>query len=278
MKTLVASVLHPQSSPYWEDFFESVAAQTDLEFELLLVRDSVPQPSVNFSVPVRHLNATGKTISQVRKALLQECISLGAEIVILADSDDKMHESRVEKSKKAILEGASIFFNELVFFPKAQPQAAWLGRRCGAFVGYEDLKEGNCLGFSNSAFLLEKMPASVFNIDDQIKVFDWAFYSRFLYSGQRAQFLSEGLTWYRVHDENMALFKLEKTKIESAIFIKMQHYKDLIGLIPWAKEKYDDYEKLQKWLQRDPENWKPYIKKLNSLDQTKYMWWEAVHP
>ncbi len=278
MKTVVASVLHPQSTPYWGEFFDSVAAQTDLNFELLLVRDSVPQPSVNFPVAVYHLDATGKTISQVRKALLQECIDIGAKIVVLADSDDKMHENRVEKSKKAILEGASIVFNELVFFPMAQAPVAWLGRRCSAFVGYEDLKEGNCLGFSNSAFLLEKMPASVFNIDDQIKVFDWAFYSRFLYSGQRAQFLSEGLTWYRVHDENMALFKLEQAKIESAIFIKIQHYKDLIGLIPWAKEKYEEYEKLQKWLELDPKNWKAYIKKLNSLDQKKYMWWEAVHP
>ena len=279
MKTVVATVLHPISAPFWNDFIAAVESQTDKDFELLIVQDGVPAPENPSSLRVRSLDVTGRSISQIRKALLRECSLMGAQWVILADSDDKMHKARVEKSKRGLQEGAAIVFNDLIQFPLNGAAKLWLHDRIKSpFVSLEDIKEGNCLGFSNSAFCLKKMPEIVFDIGDDIKAFDWAFFTRFLYYEKQAQFISDGLTFYRVHGENMALFKLERAKIEAALAIKRRHYSDLVGLIPWAAEKLKEYDLLQSWLRGDPGHWAEYINKLSASDQANYIWWEAVHP
>jgi hypothetical protein len=284
VKLVLASVVHPKSLPSCADFLASIAAQTDEHFETLLLLDGVTLDALAPPTDSRRtcFSAQGSP-PFLRKQLLRRCADLGADGVILLDSDDTMKANRVATCRSFLESGTPLLFNDLAHFhgefaeAKATP---WLSAVISApSMGLADLAEQNCLGLSNMAFLMREMPQSIFGISEKMSAFDWAFAVRFLLGlgpGGVATFVRSTCTYYRQHDENMADIGVEEGALARCLEIKLAHYRDLVGLWPPAVEMARQAEELLQLRFTGDRAWAEYVRWAQGRFNPRGLWWSQA--
>jgi hypothetical protein len=200
------TVVHPASLPFFRDFYDSVAAQTDPSAELVVVTDGVAEDELGASAgrPVRGrvLPARpGATPAALRQeALLPLCARVDG--VVLADSDDVLHPRRVALARAA-LRGADVTASAMTLVDEG---GAPLGARFGAGdhgAWHEALTRWNVFGFGNGAYR-SRLLADCLPVPEDTVMMDWLVVTRALARGARLHFDELPSIDYRIHGSSLA--------------------------------------------------------------------------
>src|SRR5690242_14141990 len=101
MKTAVLTTVYQGIEPYLEDFLRSLEEQTNKEFVLVAVNDGLPSLDSymrDFRLGFEIVEAgKGSTIASNREAGIRYCLSNEYRNIIFADSDDMLHQRRIER-------------------------------------------------------------------------------------------------------------------------------------------------------------------------------------
>lgn len=251
MKVAVGSVIYNKAFAYLRDFFMSLEKQTDQAFYILLVNDDVPAEKLNlllsevsFRDRIRVVSGDKRMLPfELRIELLKAAQQWGVELLLLADCDDRMSETRVECYKKQGCSECSFFYNEIVDF-EDRPVMPCMPERTSAI---ETIGECNYLGLSNTGLWLSHFDTAFWDSlkEGKTKIFDWYLFSRLLSDGKYGMKIDGCKTIYRIHDENLAgrsEWTLECLKRE--LDVKKEHYELLKKYDPYYEKLADRYSQL----------------------------------
>jgi hypothetical protein len=155
MTLAVYTTVYPAVETYLPDWYRSVRQQSDQDFDLWVGLDGLAKASVQ-NVLGSGLKANwvelppGATPAQIRQQALAQIVQAYTEVV-LVDSDDTLHPSRVAAARES-LQSAELTGCALRLVDQGGKS---LGRTFGLpiHLGIEEvLPRNNIFGFSNSAF------------------------------------------------------------------------------------------------------------------------------
>jgi hypothetical protein len=286
MRACLLTVLHAGSARYFDAFLAALDAQTDLDFELLILNDAASWPESTAATAQRRMAElpfrwrwvdVAGSIVEIRKrglSILRE--QRPADAVIFIDSDDLMAPNRVEICK-ANLKPKEVLVNELILFGEEQVPCALLKHR---FVDRQELQladvtHSNCLGLSNTALLVEDVTRRFQEIPDDTIAFDWAFYTGLLHDGCQARFISGTSTWYRQHADNSAsLIDMDDARILRSVLVKAQHYRYVAGFDTGFSKLETGFHQLQSKLAEDGAFRRAFCAHMRATTPAFPQWWE----
>lgn len=282
------TTMYPGGEPYWGSFLESVASQTDENFDLWVGIDDLDPDAIRKMVQ-NHLDVplylfTGEeNPSAIRRRSLRE-ITKRYNAVILVDSDDVLLPSRIEAARRGVedadvvgcaLELSDVYGQSLgdIFSPPASEDILSL------------LPFLNVFGFSNTVYQCATLERCLPYTDD-VELMDWYVATKAWLLNATLAFDPEPRMYYRQYDENMAgvmgPFTLER--IRADIPRVLRHYQlvmrsDLREAIPERLRALAEARSrlCQYWtaIQRQPERLDEHARSLN-FDGRIPMWWEWV--
>lgn len=275
----VFSVIFPANLNYFNAFLQSLAAQQDIHFDLLLVVDQVENiefytAPFNDKYAIQMIAASG-TIAEVRAQGIEWLMSLRYDAIIFADTDDLMSPDRVGVCRKGLSEHA-IVVNDLVPFAD-QPLTStgyWRSRLLDRQkFSRNDLQYFNFAGLGNSAIRREVL--RTIEIPAHLQAVDWFLFFHWMqqYDGM---FLHDGKVLYRQHASNLAgLFRVDAPRLLRTVDIKLQHFLALESQFPVFRREIAKHELLNKKLKSDATYCEEALQQLN--DKTiNYFWWEET--
>ena len=207
IKTLALyTTIYPGVEPYLGDWYRSVLEQTDQDFQLWIGLDTLAIDAVKDAMgadakAIWVAAAHGDTPAQIRQRALAQIVA-ACDGVVLVDSDDVLHASRVASARKALrssdLAGCALRLVDhqgrdlgLTFGlpPQARPE--------------DVLPRNNVFGLSNSAFRSDLLRRCL-PIPASVALVDWFMATRAWLYGARLTFDAVVRMDYRQHGANMA--------------------------------------------------------------------------
>ncbi len=200
------TTIYPGVEPYLGDWYRSVVEQTDQDFQLWIGLDALSIEAAKDAMggdakAIWVAAAPGDTPAQIRQRALAQIVEAG-DGVVLVDSDDVLHASRVASARKALrssdLAGCAL---RLV-----DQQGRDLGLTFGLppHARSEDvLPRNNVFGLSNSAFRSDLLRRCL-PIPASAALVDWFLATRAWLYGARLAFDAVVRMDYRQHGANMA--------------------------------------------------------------------------
>lgn len=273
------------------EWHRSVCEQTDRQFQLWIGLDQLKRNSVQrllgAGVKANWVDGfSGASPAQIRQMALAKIVETASEVV-LVDSDDLLHPTRVAAARSALqtseLVGCALrLVNQrgkdlkttFCLPPLLQPE--------------DVLPRNNVFGFSNSAFragLLRRclpIPANAVLVD-------WFIATRAWLLGAKLGFDGEPRMDYRQHPGNMALVRLpfSPDQVSSATALVCQHFRLLLGepMQDFVPDRYIELERVAREVEEfnqcvipDPIRLANYVKAFNEMAAPQ-IWWSCVaHP
>lgn len=202
----VYTTVYPGVEQYLVDWYDSVRRQTDQDFQLWIGLDTLDRQSIQkmlgYDLQARWVMVPyGSTIAQVRQLALSEIVE-ACSGVVLVDSDDVLHPSRVAAARAGLaaseLEGCALSLVDqhgndlgLTFDLPAQ-------------VGPDEVfPRNNVFGFSNSAFRSDLLRRCM-PIPAGAVLVDWFLSTRAWLLGATLTFDRVARMDYRQHPANTA--------------------------------------------------------------------------
>ncbi len=205
MKTVFASVIYPGLDDFLPKFFQSLADQTDQDFDVLIMNDGGQYQNIPGFAEVIDASASGRT--PIRKEMLRICRDRGYELVVLGDSDDWIGDSRIEEVKKSATNSDVILNDLLLVNDERQGGVSFLGGYIENGGGFDaaDIQDKNLFGFGNTAFRANLINDEDLDmIPDQSIAIDWPFFYRMIHKGARVTYCDSAVSYYRQHGNNIA--------------------------------------------------------------------------
>lgn len=240
--TCFCSVIHPGNIEYFSDFLESLKAQTDKNFTLLLFNDNVVNLDLylnEYHLPYKIIAAKG-SIAEIRYQMLQHLLKSDYKFTIFGDTDDFFPNNRVAVNK-LLLQNYDVVVND-VWLVSAKGEvvakAYWENRQVlKQPITFNSIKDYNFIGLGNTAIrteILYTMPG----FEAALKVVDWFLFSTLLYKNNlKVIFTSETYIFYRQHQENLiGRKKITLQKLKNICITKSEHYTMLAKEIPEMQE------------------------------------------
>ncbi len=233
MKVAVGSVVYWEGLVFLNDFIESLQCQTVNDFDIVLINDNIVDEHIldeykkYFGTRLNIINKAGQGLKtyQLRVELLRAAKSLGYDLLILCDSDDKCKKDRVERICEQYNERDLFFYNNLLDFDgnEVMPEFPEVT------MDIQSILEKNYLGLSNTALALNKLEDGFINsLEEGItNIFDWYLFSRIILYGGSGSLVKGTCTYYRVHKRNVMGISKQQTlqeRMRNEIKIKLQHY------------------------------------------------------
>jgi glycosyltransferase involved in cell wall biosynthesis len=277
--TALFSVIFPANVSYLKFFFDSLAAQSDQDFEVLLVVDGVEQAEAllepfasRFSIRILH--CTG-SIAAIRQQGLKWLSDQQHDYIIFADADDLLSSQRVEVCKK-YLSMHSVVVNDLIPFEDPQQIGAagfWKDRLAHETIfGSDAISSYNFVGLGNTA--IRKNVLTFVSIPEEIKVVDWFLFYHWLQEN-KGIFVHTGNVLYRQHGDNLAGIRLiDEARLKYIIDVKIRHYMALVKRFPELQQHVARLETLTLKLS-DARYRETEIAYLNTK-RINYFWWEET--
>lgn len=256
VKVVVGSVLYSQAIRYAHDFFCSIGAQEECDFELLLVCDNLKSEELELcrklSKSLRSVNTVNivqvdqlMSIARLRVLLLEEAKKRDYDLLIMGDFDDTFSTNRVKENINQYDKKYSFFYNDLYLDSNKQIMKNMPNEVNDIWL----IEEQNFVGLSNSAInikcISEEFIRSLKNID--LEVFDWYLYSRILLDGGCGKKILNCKTIYRQHENNIIGINntYDINSLNKEISTKITHYQNLSRYsqrFAILKEKYKSIE------------------------------------
>lgn len=285
----VYTTVYPAVLKYLPDWYRSVRAQTDTDFELWIGLDALTQAEVEQvlgePISARWIIASGpSTPASIRNLALQQMTSSGCDVV-LVDSDDILHPSRVAAAREALrtsdLAGCAL---EIVD-GDGQPLGAEFNLD-PAFLPSHVLPRNNVFGFSNSAYRCELLERALPVPTDAVLV-DWYIATRAWLFGAELSFDRKIRMKYRQYDSNTARVRMPfwPDQILSDSALVRRHFQLVLAssghghFLPGRWTHFlsvaRDIEQFERYIKQSPENLKTYLDSLNRAVKQP-IWWTSV--
>ena len=274
--------------PQW---YASVRAQTDQDYQLWIGIDTIAVDTVKDAMgadpnAIWVSGASGDTPAQVRQRAL-EAISEVCDGVVLVDSDDILHPSRVIAARVAL--HVSDLAGCAVRLVDHRGRDLALTMELPSRTGPEDvLPRNNVFGFSNSAFRSDLLRRCL-PIPADVVLVDWFLATRAWLVGAKLAFDSEVRMDYRQYGANMArvVFPYSAEQVIQDTE-RVRHHFQVLQTNPMAgaiAERFSSIERIARDVEtfyeqivRQPMPLERYVQALNRL-QLAPLWWASVaHP
>jgi hypothetical protein len=285
------TTIYPGVEPYLLDWYRSVCEQTDHDFQLWIGVDGIEieaaKEAMGADLKANWVPApSGETPAQIRQRALVQ-ITEAFDGVVLVDSDDVLHPTRVAAAKSFLQEcdlaGCAL---RLV-----DQQRVDLGLNFGlpSQASPEDvLPRHNVFGLSNTAFRSDLLRQCL-PIPDDVVLVDWFLATQAWLHGARLAFDTVVRMDYRQHSKNMVRvwppFRREQV-IQDTERVR-QHFK-LLSMnsrggaiserITRVERVATDVEAFYHHVVLRPEALDRYIDALNLLNPPPLWWSSVAHP
>jgi hypothetical protein len=292
IKTLALyTTIYPGVEPYLRDWYRSVLEQTDQDYQLWVGLDTIGVAAVK-EVMGADPKATwvsgvpGDTPAQIRQRALVQIVE-SCDGVVLADSDDMLHASRIAAARAALqtsdLAGCALRLVDqrgrylgLTFGlpPKARPE--------------DVLPKNNVIGLSNSAFRSDLLRQCL-PIPAEVTLVDWFLATKAWLYGARLAFDDVVRMDYRRHGANMArvMPPFDRDQVIQDTNLVREHFEilraSLIGdcmahRLAGLERVASDVEAFHQHVVLQAKQLGRYVQALNTL-QAAPLWWSSVaHP
>jgi hypothetical protein len=286
------TTIHPGTRPFLQEWYASVRAQTDPDFELwvgldgLSIEEACSAIGHHPSDTVWVESEAGDTPAQVRERAWRDlCAELDA--VVLVDADDLLLPERIERARKSVqeYEGAGCALRlvdeartdlGLILPPEtyASVEAA--------------LPSFNIFGLGNSAYRTDLLAQSL-PIPVDVTLIDWYLSTHAWLQGASLTFDKTVQMEYRQHEHNMLplLPPFSTEGVKRATVIVRDHFQTMCTHRPkgtlhdrWSslKQRTNQVECFAQQVLTDAEFLKQYTARLNRLEPLP-LWWSCVaHP
>lgn len=287
----VYTTIYPSAKPYLHQWHESIRRQTDLDFSLWIGVDamSIEEATAAMGDKVQATwvpSGRGDTPAQVRQRALERIIER-YESVILVDSDDILHESRIAAARadlqKSDLTGCALNLVDQTGTPLDMVMTV-----PSMMLPDELFPRNNIFGLSNSAFRTDLLRRCL-PIPSATVLVDWFLSTRAWLYGGRLLFDRIARMDYRQHDRNMAQVRPPFTEIQITRDTNrvIQHFQRVTrNLGPEAmSERVQRLDQVRHDVQTFYDRvvlrtsvMKSYLESLNQLPPTPIWWANVAHP
>jgi hypothetical protein len=290
-KIAVYTTIYPGGESFLPDWYRSVQEQTDQDFQLWVGLDQIKPSEVECAIGAPlgavWVSATPRsTPAQIREQCLARMVN-GFEAVILVDSDDILHPTRVAAARAA-LQDSEVTACALRLVDHQRQDLGKTLTLPRDMEPDEILPRNNVFGFSNSAYrseLLRKcLPLPVESV-----LIDWFVATKAWLLGASLSFDRVVRMDYRQHGANTAgiRFPFSASQIVRSTARVREHYRmlqdsSMENVLPerWEElqEAATDAELFWERVVSQPEILENYVSNLNTLEPQTIWWWEVAQP
>ena len=250
MTLAVFTTIYPGVESYLPDLGSTLRQQTDTDFELWIALDSLDKRSVQQLLGC-DMNANwvlaphGSTPADIRQQALEQIVQSCSEVV-LVDSDDILHPSRVQAARAALQENDLVGCALRLVDRERKNLDEFFGLPSGLTVDAV-FPRNNIFGFSNSAFRCDLLKRCL-PIPGSAILVDWFLATRAWLLGAKTSFDRAPRMDYRQHPANTAWVRLPfcRERIVSDTALVRQHYQLLLAAPNdnYLEERYAAVEEL----------------------------------
>lgn len=285
------TTIYPGVEAYLLDWHRSVQAQTDQDFQLWIGLDGIDPETVE-TVIGAHLEAVwvrsemGSTPARIRQQSLARIVK-DFDAVVLVDSDDILHPTRVAAARKA-LETSDLAACALRLVNESQQDLQKTLTLPEQTTPDDILPRNNVFGFSNSVYCSELLQRCL-PIPADISLVDWFLATRAWLIGARLAFDPMVRMDYRQHGSNMAPipFPFDANRIIRDTQEVRKHFQVLQAssiehALPdrWAQvqDVATEVQLFSRYVVSTPNKLESYVHHLNALNPEVVWWWDVAHP
>lgn len=266
-KICFGTVIYTQAREYLPELIDSIEAQTDKDFEILIINDNYPPTELNGLGISTLKNAQivdyyGKNLTPglLRIELIEQAKKAGFDLLIVGDADDTFSPNRVESVRAAyeIDKKAVFYYNSLATKDGIEVLKNMPAKTCDI----HQISQCNYLGMSTTAINLSMLS---YDFIDSLKqgdcrIFDWYLFSRIVLDLGYGVYVDDAKTIYRIHEGNIVGISHDLTQERE---VKLAHYKNLAKHYPYFKYLYEKLEKLD-------------LTKIDTSESLNGYWWSNI--
>ena len=290
-KVAVCTTIYRGVEAYLPDWYRSVRAQTDQDYQLWVALDGIEPEAVERVIGAQ-LEATwilserGDTPAQIRQRVMSRIVQ-ACDAVVLVDSDDILHESRVAAARAALekgdLAGCAL---QLV---DQQGQELGLALSLPSGTKAEDvLPQHNVFGLSNSAYRSDLLRRCL-PISAGVILVDWFLATKAWLLGAKLTFDPVVRMDYRQHRANMAgvRFPVSPEQVARDTDLVQQHFQHVLAIksadflpdrLAQVRRVASNVESFRECVVREPYKLRRYVEALNLLNPAPIWWSSVAHP
>lgn len=284
------TTMYPGVEPYLKDWYASVQAQTDTEFDLCVGLDDLTPADISRAVGMdlgaRWMPAASPTTpARVRSEAIAQLVH-EYPAVIFVDSDDVLLPDRVAAARE-LLTRADVTGCALEIMDHAgRPVGARFGPPAGV-ASAALLPRWNVFGLSNTAYRASTLRACLPVPDDCLLV-DWLLATRAWSGGARLEFDATPHMRYRQYEANVApmLPPFSGRQVMTATGRVLEHYRCMLD-VEWElgsreraalEAERNRVSGFDAAMRQDGRRLDRYVSALNRLPVMHVWWWQVAHP
>jgi len=284
----VYTTIYPGVETYLGEWYRSLCEQTDTGFQLWIGLDELRKESIqNLLGPDLRANwieaPSGATPAEIRQMALARIVE-SASGVVLVDSDDLLHPTRIEAARSA-LQSSELVGCALRLIDQQGKDLDSVFNLPPLLQPEDVLPRNNVFGFSNSAFRSELLKR-ILSIPASAVLVDWFLATRAWLLGAKLAFDREPRMAYRRHPGNTALVTLpfSPDQVRYATALVCRHFRLLLAessleFMPdrhiELKRVAKDVEEFNQHMILNPGKLEGYVGAFNAL-APQQIWWSCV--
>jgi len=276
---------------YLPDWYRSVLAQTDQDFQLWIGLEGIEASAVE-TVIGTDLEVVwvppepGDTPARIRQRSLAQIVE-DFDGVVLVDSDDILDPTRVAAARAA-LQSSELAACALRLVDHHRRDLGTTLTLPERVIPDDILPRNNVFGFSNSAYQ-SRLLHQCLPLPPGIALVDWFLATKAWLMGARLGFDPVVRMEYRQHGANMApmRFPFDANQVIRDTQKVREHYRLLLAsptenLLPdrWAQvqEAATDVQLFSEQVVSQSEKLENYVRNLNTLEPQVIWWWDVAQP
>jgi len=287
----VYTTVYPGVEVYLPDWYCSVRAQTDQNFQLWIGLDGIEVGAVE-AVIGTHLDAVwvpsepGDTPARIRQRSLEQIVE-DFDAMVLVDSDDILHPTRVAAARSA-LQASELVACALRLVDQHRQDLGTTLTLSSRAVPDDILPRNNVFGFSNSAYQSDLLRRCL-PLPADVTLVDWFLATKAWLKGAQLAFDPIVRMEYRQHPANTApiRFPYDANQVIRDTKKVLDHF-HLLQTSPMANVLPERWEQVQEvatdvqlfseQVISEPKKLKNYISNLNALQPQIVWWWDVAQP
>ncbi|NLE74855.1 MAG: hypothetical protein GX604_09555 [Actinobacteria bacterium] len=282
------TTVYPGAERFLGDFFASLQSQTDQDFDLWVGLDQIDVPAVVAAMgtdpgAIWVQGIPGGSPAQVRQLALSKIVTR-CDGVVLVDSDDILHPSRVAAAREA-LKRADVAACALRL---VDAEGEDMGETFGPSAGLradDVLPKYNVFGLSNTAYRVDALQECL-PIPDTVVAVDWLLATRAWLCGCTMSFDVEPRMFYRQHLSNIlrVLPPFSEEQVGRETRMARDHFRSILSeLSPSTRRDRltqvmkvaEEVEQFYVHVVQNPELLSDYVESLELVDLPR-VWWASV--
>lgn len=287
----VYTTIYPGVEMYLTDWYRSVREQTDQDFQLWIGLDGIEATAVEAAIGSRLdvvwvPSEPGSTPALIRQGSLAQIIE-DFDAVVLVDSDDILHPTRVAAARAA-LQTSELAACALRLVDQNRHDLRTTLTLPEQTAPDSILPRNNVFGFSNSAYRSELLRRCL-PVPTEVALVDWFLATKAWLLGARLAFDPVVRMDYRQHGANMApiRFPFDANQVIRDTKKVRDHYRLLQtsrfeNVLPdrWAQvqEAAADVQLFSEQVTSQPSKLEDYVRNLNRLEPEVVWWWDVAQP